>query len=1123
MKRPASRLLPAGRCYRFTRPARRTALSCAVSLVCALSLQQAIAADRTYIYYQDRPLFELEILGQGEATEPLPSIYTEGDDWPDQAVRDINAKEAAGLQQAAALWAEILGNGAVNTSPVRIQIVGLGQDYANAAAATFPNLDASSKPLGVVGSIGQITQDIEAQFPLYVLIGQGLDFQYAENWHPLSDGRGFDYLSTIFHEFGHALGINFSYDYELNYNNFLYDVRGQQYEHGMKIMCFDELTDDDLDDLDQNVFLVGKEAQSEVYFCGEHVSEVLAGSDLRGIPVNGYECEDIDCVESISVELSHFELERSMMSHQNYRNYTFFMEAELAAMQDLGYSIDRKNYYGRSVYGDGQTIVNTQGFYARNAEGSAYLTGVVNTATLGTGLHIYGSSNTVTQAADLLAGGTGGTGIRVDGANNTVTVTDGVQVRADGTNGTGVLFAYGKNHVLNAGGTITALGSNGVALRFDFGGNLLSNDTELRGSYIWYAEGKDLLYGKNESGNWGKAYTDYSGFEIINDDALMSEVNISGTIAGSQAAIYISDNALVQEINVLPGAAIYGNIISKWDPANPLLSDYVTEVSDIDLTTALNFGNVQSTRSDLQDFGLTLYGSIDGQQSLDLSLHDGELTVTGYSKTLSLTNHGELTVLGSDDNGVALTATTLSLNEGSVLRLPAGAVAETESANLGGNLELLLAQDYYCSGDKQQTKVTFTGNISGNFEQSALGALSPTLNFTGISSTTESSTDAVSVVTSATVSRSADAYAQYADSPATTAVGFALLGLTDSAASPYADLLAALDFSSLSGSDIRKALHSISAESYSAAAQSVLRQLQTEERQLQFSQWAEALPARYGTHIYGNLLYSGYDSDGASWDSQGFSAVVGADTRISPALSAGINLTLSTLSTDVSGDNEASYDAVTALAGLRAIYRPASEGFYLQGSVRAGLQEGDMDRSVRVNGYRAELDSDWLAFTGSANTAVGYDLLFIGPDYKLRTGPFAGANYALLHTPDIDESGGAALVVDSSTYDSLPLELGWRFKLEQDLSPGNTVMLAASAAFFHDTLDDEDHTEAAFRYDSAPAFDSELERDRRSGAYLNLSAGFNFINGFSAGLNCGFVKGPELDGFNVAADFAYRF
>ena len=47
-----------------------------------------------------------------------------------------------------------------------------------------------------------------------------------------------------------------------------------------------------------------------------------------------------------------------------------------------------------------------------------------------------------------------------------------------------MLFAYGKNHTLNAGGTVTALGDSGIALRFDFGGNLLSDYIERRSGVL---------------------------------------------------------------------------------------------------------------------------------------------------------------------------------------------------------------------------------------------------------------------------------------------------------------------------------------------------------------------------------------------------------------------------------------------------------------------------------------------------------------------------------------------------------------------------------------------------------------------------------------------------------------
>lgn len=1096
----------------------RTALSVAVSMLCSLPLQQSEASTLYLISYKGKPMFELQVLNAGENMQKLPDAFSDGEeDEFSTAQRNLKDEEISGLIMAGSLWAEILGPGTVNPSPVKVQVLGLDETYENASATSLPNLNVQNEPENVVGPIGQFTMNEPAQLPAYVFIGEGLDFIYPTTWHTLPNGDGFDYAATVFHEFGHALGIGFIENYELNFNNFLYDCRGVQYSTGKELVY---LTNDNINESREDIFLVGEGAQSGVYFKGPHVSEVLAGSGLKGIPVNGAEYYDENCDPFF--ELSHFELEHSMMSHQNYRNYTFFMEAELAALQDLGYTIDRKNFYGRSIYGNDQNIVNTQGFYARTADGSAYIKGQPNTATLGTGLHVYGKNNKITQAADLLAGGVGGVGIRVDGTENKITIADGIQVRADGLNGTGVLFAYGSDQVLNAQGTITALGEGGVALRFDFGGNLLGNETEYRGSYIWTDKKDGDVFSIGDIyDEWWISQNYNNGFEITNYGALMSEVNITGTVAGSAAAVYISDNALVQELNVLPGAQIIGNIISKWDPDNEAITVSVKNNEGFDLTTDLNFGAGDTNRK----FAMTLYGSIYGPESLDMNLSDGELTVLGNTQTLSLSNNGKLSLLGCDANGYALKTQTLSLSENSVLRLPSAANVSAESAKLDGTLTMLLPRAYYSNDQETKTslKIEYNNKTEDDFDTVKIDTLSPTLNITNLGSGSNPNTGQTEYFASGKVYRNTDAYARYADSVATSSTGYTLVHLADSADSPYADLISALDFSSISGSSIRKALHSVSAESYSAAAQASLRLLNAQAQKMFYRQWADPVEEIYGTQIYGDVLYSAYDSDGAAWESDGYSAIIGADTKLNRALTLGVNLTLSSLNTDIKGNNDADVKAQSALLGLRALYRPQPDGFYLQGSIRAGMQYTDMDRTVSVDGYRAKMDSDWMSFVGTVQTAAGYDLVFANNKSTLRTGPFAGVHYSLIHTPDIDESGSAAINIDGTTYDSLPLELGWRFKLQQKNTSGSSFMLFADASYFYDVTYNKDHTTASFKYTKTPTFDSELKRDGNYGIYLNLGAELALTSGFSAGLACGAETGSNLTGFNVSADFNYRF
>ena len=174
------------------------------------------------------------------------------------------------------------------------------------------------------------------------------------------------------------------------------------------------------------------------------------------------------------------------------------MEAELAALQDIGYRIDRRNFYGFSVYSDNSLFTYSDGYHGRDydpASDTGRWTSDPNTATLGVGLHIYGKGNTVTVSqneagtGDVLAHGEEGTGLRVDGSGNTLIIGSDagpLTVSADGKNGTGLLAAYGKDHVITigSGASVTARGEGGIGALFDFGHNLIGDHNEYRGSHI---------------------------------------------------------------------------------------------------------------------------------------------------------------------------------------------------------------------------------------------------------------------------------------------------------------------------------------------------------------------------------------------------------------------------------------------------------------------------------------------------------------------------------------------------------------------------------------------------------------------------------------------------------------
>lgn len=519
---------------------------------------------------------------------------------------------------------------------------------------------------------------------------------------------------------------------------------------------------------------------SGAYFTGTHVLEVLNGATIAwpdgsevpavpGLPLNGYES-----ATDAEPELSHIELQNSLMSHQSYRNWCTFMEAEIALLQDLGYTIDRSKYFGKSIYNSG-----TAAQYFTYDNGQAF----DSTTMHGIGLHVYGSYVDVTQNADINANGDYGIGIRVDGVGNKVTINSNVS--ANGEGGNGLLVAYGKKHniTLNAGKTIEATGTDGVAARFDFGSNELGDKFEYRGSYILtrYTSKEDI----DEMGEIDpeKANSMKIGWSPITTNKLVDAINgelvtnfnVAGTLKGEKAAIYISENAYVQNINIHEGASLQGKIISYWNPKAIIYQNETIdgeETPDIlapaaEVYTNLNFGtkNIgENISTEDSNFNLKYDYDIQGKNSIYMYVNSGTLDYNGTAEVNSLTiEHGATLTgigtyilgtettrgtfrnngtfkLGGDDISTIYITGTYSQENGNLL-VDFNTNSESDhlivhegTATLYGYIKLTPQVDYYYNG--QTIKLDPIVSVDKDFELNASNAtpipnnISPVLKFT---------------------------------------------------------------------------------------------------------------------------------------------------------------------------------------------------------------------------------------------------------------------------------------------------------------------------------------------------------------------------------------------------------
>lgn len=1040
----------------------------AIAIMAALPLCSAQAVESYEVRNNSgQTVFKLNFYG------PTDDSYFNEEGVPQHASWALDDAQKAQVISAAQRWADI-----IKPAPGRLPgVINIGTYDDEGAGALSPDVSDAEFSLTQLQAVlqGQDAGELDNGAHAVVRIGK-MDFTPGQASPALipSDHRT-DLEVTLFHEIAHALGISATAGVMDGVTQFgptfgswsshLFDDNGNPAQPGQAILCNKCEGPDD-----PSAFDVRKDRG---YFAGSHVKEVLDGA-MPGVPVR-----ILDVLGDLDDDyMSHIELDRSLMSHQNYRNYTTMMEAELALLQDMGYDIDRRNFFGRSIYGSGLEVTNHQGYFARNAAGTAYLDGQANTAARGVGLHIYGSNNRVEQRADIMADGVAAAGIRIDGAGNTVSIAPGVRVQANGDYGTGLLVAYGDSHNIVQRGSLEAKGKEGVAARLDFGNNLLGNDTEYRGSYIWQWAGVDL--------------SQYRAAPLV------SNFDITGSLKGAKAAIYQSVNALAGAINVMRGADIQGDIISDYAQRD--------ENNQARLTR-LTFGlqpDAQGQVTAVADngFDFTYNGNIRGKENLALVAEGGKTTLNGNHQVYSVdiqpgaqlagNSRYALSDAGLFTNNGLLTAGgpfgQLSI-DGNYSQGPQGRlqlmfdsqgqgdrVQISGKSSLSGTLTLMPVKGWYASGwQMNSASLLRLGQVSGEFEQLSVQTASPTLSF--------HVTPLAAGQYQVSATREVSAYSQYAQNANERNVGLALARAAATAGNDLRPLLTALDFSSPEGRQVNSALAQLEPSAYNSLIQTsfdrerqLTRALTAPERNLTLAPTSDEQDWISFALPYGGGNWQNNTGTIAGYNASRYGVLFGAEKRngLLPGLTTGFHAAVGGQTVNAKSADRARTHSTSFDVGLQFNYaQDAMAGPFAYGLGRIGAEDNQMKRQFDVAGISGTRKSDWTAWNGSLTLGGGYHFALTE---AFSLGPVAALDYTATTHRTIQESGlgnAPSMQIKGRYADSLQSTLGVEALYRQPLQGSQALSATLRLGWQHELLNNKLSQRAQFVGYTASAFDSE--------------------------------------------------
>lgn len=337
------------------------------------------------------------------------------------------------------------------------------------------------------------------------------------------------------------------------------------------------------------------------------VEQMAAGlkHELYGIPV------------SFSITgKPNLDLRNTILSSDQYKNYSMLTELEIAMLSDLGYRMEPREFYGTSIYSFGnpgfriaRNVRNNYSLY--DHESGTYDPKLPSRVPLGTGVHIYGSYNDVMHGSKVSSVGTGAVGVRIDGKGNYYYQTPKSSIVVAGKEGIGLAFTYGRDNDAYISGYVGALGEGGIGVKVDMGSNIYSDLIEYRGSY---SRVRTIDYLQKTS-------TRAQASEVELTDELkgpqVEDLIIDGVVEGERAAIYIDESSFVRNIHVTANAVVNGGIYSIWNPA-PSVSGKILLRHDGKNTQLLD-GVVQLPRTQIMQ-DMTANAIIDKFLTTDINL-----------------------------------------------------------------------------------------------------------------------------------------------------------------------------------------------------------------------------------------------------------------------------------------------------------------------------------------------------------------------------------------------------------------------------------------------------------------------------------------------------------------------